>query len=162
VCTTNIWLILFKKNKIKCWLSSSFLFVLLFAFRDTISLCCPGCPRVHSVDQAGLKLRDPPTSASQVPGLNVWGQHRPQSSSFSLREARSILITPKRKLFSLRFYSDSREKQVWLPLFIVVERNPESTFNMGVKGSGRYKRTNRSFFWAGDSHTESTRGKAQS
>jgi hypothetical protein len=27
-------------------------------FRDGISLCRPGCPGTHSVDQAGLKLRN--------------------------------------------------------------------------------------------------------
>ena len=32
------------------------LFVCLF-FRDRISLCSPGCPGTHSVDQAGLKLQ---------------------------------------------------------------------------------------------------------
>jgi hypothetical protein len=31
-----------------------------------VSLCGPGCPRTHFVDQAGLKLRHPPASASQV------------------------------------------------------------------------------------------------
>jgi hypothetical protein len=31
----------------------------------------PGCPGSHSVDQAGLKLRNPPASASQVLGLQV-------------------------------------------------------------------------------------------
>ena len=30
-----------------------------------------GCPRTHSVDQAGLKLRNLPASASQVLGLKV-------------------------------------------------------------------------------------------
>jgi hypothetical protein len=40
-----------------------------FAFRDRVSLCSPGCP--YSVDQAGLKLRNPPTSASQVLGLKA-------------------------------------------------------------------------------------------
>jgi hypothetical protein len=39
--------------------------------RDSVSLCSPGCPGTHSVDQAGLKLRNPPASASQVLGLNV-------------------------------------------------------------------------------------------
>ena len=29
-----------------------------------LSLCSPGCPGTHSVDQAGLKLRNPPASAS--------------------------------------------------------------------------------------------------
>ena len=41
--------------------SSSFFF-----FQDRVSLCSPGCPGTHSVDQAGLKLRNSPASASQV------------------------------------------------------------------------------------------------
>ena len=40
-------------------------------FRDRVSLCSPGCPGTHSVDQAGLELRNPPASASQVLGLKV-------------------------------------------------------------------------------------------
>jgi hypothetical protein len=31
-----------------------------FVFRDTVSLCSPGCPGTHFVDQAGLELRNPP------------------------------------------------------------------------------------------------------
>jgi hypothetical protein len=44
------------------------LFVCLFVlvFRDRVSLYSPGCPGTHSVDQAGLELRNPPASASQV------------------------------------------------------------------------------------------------
>ena len=38
----------------------------LFVFRDRVSLCSPGCPGTHFVDQPGLKLRNPPVSASQV------------------------------------------------------------------------------------------------
>ncbi|GAB1302799.1 MAP7 domain-containing protein 3 [Apodemus speciosus] len=34
-----------------------------------VSLCSPGCPGTHSVDQAGLELRNPPVSAWQVLGL---------------------------------------------------------------------------------------------
>jgi hypothetical protein len=30
-----------------------------------------GCPRTHFVDQAGLKLRNPPASASRVLGLKA-------------------------------------------------------------------------------------------
>jgi hypothetical protein len=46
--------------------------VCLFFFpRDRVSLCSPGCPGTHSVDQSGLELRNPPASASQVLGLNV-------------------------------------------------------------------------------------------
>jgi hypothetical protein len=47
------------------------LFVSLFVFRDRVSLCSPGCPGTHSVDQDGLKLRNLPASASQVLGLKV-------------------------------------------------------------------------------------------
>jgi hypothetical protein len=47
------------------------LFVWFLVFRDRVSLCSPGCPGTHSVDQAGLKLRSPPASASQVLGLKA-------------------------------------------------------------------------------------------
>jgi hypothetical protein len=39
-----------------------------FAFRDRVSLCSPSCPGTHSVDQAGLQLRNLPASASRVLG----------------------------------------------------------------------------------------------
>jgi hypothetical protein len=47
------------------------LFVYLLVFQDRISLCSPGCPGTHFVDQAGLELRNPPASASQVLGLKA-------------------------------------------------------------------------------------------
>jgi hypothetical protein len=51
-------------------LNISFLLLLLLLlflfFRDRVSLCSPGCPGTHSVDQAGLELRNPPASASRV------------------------------------------------------------------------------------------------
>jgi hypothetical protein len=40
-------------------------------FRDRVFLCSPGCPGTHSVDQAGLELRDLPASASLVLGLKA-------------------------------------------------------------------------------------------
>jgi hypothetical protein len=40
-------------------------------FRDRVSLYSPGCPGTHFVDQAGLELRNPPASASQVLGLKA-------------------------------------------------------------------------------------------
>jgi hypothetical protein len=40
-------------------------------FRDRVSLYSPGCPGTHSVDQAGLELRNPPASASRVLGLKA-------------------------------------------------------------------------------------------
>jgi hypothetical protein len=42
-----------------------FFFFFLFVFPDRVSLCSPGCPGTHSVDQAGLELRNPPASASE-------------------------------------------------------------------------------------------------
>jgi hypothetical protein len=42
-----------------------------FFFRDRVSLCSPGSPGTHFVDQAGLELRNPPASASHVLGLKV-------------------------------------------------------------------------------------------
>jgi hypothetical protein len=47
-----------------------FCFVLFF-FRDMVSLCNPGCPGTHAVDQAELELRNPPASASEVLGLKA-------------------------------------------------------------------------------------------
>jgi hypothetical protein len=41
-----------------------FLFLFLF-FWDRVTLCCLGCPGTHFVDQAGLKPRNLPVSASQ-------------------------------------------------------------------------------------------------
>jgi hypothetical protein len=43
----------------------------LFVFRDRVSLCSPGCPGTHFVDQAGHKHRNPPASASRVLGLQA-------------------------------------------------------------------------------------------
>jgi hypothetical protein len=40
-------------------------------FRDRVSLYSSGCPGTHSVDQAGLELRNPPASASRVLGLKA-------------------------------------------------------------------------------------------
>ena len=45
--------------------------LLLLLFRDRVSLYSSGCPGTHSVDQTGLKLRNPPASASQVLGLKT-------------------------------------------------------------------------------------------
>jgi hypothetical protein len=48
----------------------SFCFCFWF-FQDRVSLCSPGCPGTHSVDQAGLKLRNLPASASWMLGLKA-------------------------------------------------------------------------------------------
>jgi hypothetical protein len=44
----------------------SFVCLFCFVFRDRASLCSPVCPGTHSVDQAGLELRNLPASASRV------------------------------------------------------------------------------------------------
>jgi hypothetical protein len=46
-------------------------FLLACLFFKTGLLCNPGCHGTHFVDQAGLKLRNPPASASQVLGLKA-------------------------------------------------------------------------------------------
>jgi hypothetical protein len=46
-------------------------FFFFLVFQDRVSLCIPGCPGTPSVDQAGLELRNPPASASQVLGLKA-------------------------------------------------------------------------------------------
>jgi hypothetical protein len=48
----------------------SLIFFLLVFLRQGF-LCGPGCPGTHFVDQAGLKLRNSPASASQVLGLKA-------------------------------------------------------------------------------------------
>jgi hypothetical protein len=55
------------------WISSNRtnLFFFFFFFQDRVSLCSPRCPGTHSVDQAGLELRNPPASASRVLGLKA-------------------------------------------------------------------------------------------
>jgi hypothetical protein len=53
-----------------CLFVCLFLFV-LFCFPDRVSLGSLSCPGTHSVDQTGLKLRDPPASVSQVLGLKA-------------------------------------------------------------------------------------------
>jgi hypothetical protein len=46
-------------------------FFFFLVFRDRVSLCSPGCPGTHFVDQAGLELRNPPASTSRVLGLKA-------------------------------------------------------------------------------------------
>jgi hypothetical protein len=50
--------------------------VLFFVFEERVSLCSPGCPRTHFVDQAGLELRDRPASFC-LPIVETKGVHKP-------------------------------------------------------------------------------------
>ena len=54
-------------------------------FRDRNSLYAPGCPGTHSVDHAGLVLRNLPTSASQVLGLKLCTTNTLQILPFLVR-----------------------------------------------------------------------------
>jgi hypothetical protein len=74
------WVIAFAVSRAEIEIVSLPFFFFLFSFffpggrgvlRDRVSLCSPGCPGTHSVDQAGLELRDPPSSASGVLELKV-------------------------------------------------------------------------------------------
>ena len=47
-------------------------------------LCSPGCPGTHSIDQAGLKIRNPPASASQVLGSKACATTARQNILFLL------------------------------------------------------------------------------
>jgi hypothetical protein len=70
---------------------SCFLEVLLLTFFfswDRVSLYSPGCPGTHFVDQAGLKLRNPPASASWVLGLKVCATTPGSASYFLIAEYR--------------------------------------------------------------------------
>jgi hypothetical protein len=71
---------------------------MFLVFRDRISPCSPGCPGTHFVDQAGLELRNPPASASQVLGLQAC------ATTARLDE---MFLTPY--LSSLRMVSCSRD-----------------------------------------------------
>jgi hypothetical protein len=59
------------------------LFVCLVGFRDRVSLGSPGCPGTHFVDQAGLELRNPPASTSQVLDLKVCATTAQHNSFFT-------------------------------------------------------------------------------
>jgi hypothetical protein len=48
-----------------------FVCLFVFPFQDRVSLCSLDCPGSHSVDQAGLELRNLPASASRVLGLKA-------------------------------------------------------------------------------------------
>jgi hypothetical protein len=56
-----MFLVLFLLLFLFCFIS----FCFVFAFQDRVSLCSPGYPGTHSVDQAGLKLRNLSAFASQ-------------------------------------------------------------------------------------------------
>ena len=97
----NLFFLVYPNN---CSLSTSqykalsFLFVCFCFFQDRVSLCSSGCPATHSVDQAGLHLRNPPASASQkLVFLKTSGQKLVSSYLGKVRTAETdcILGVPK-------------------------------------------------------------------
>jgi hypothetical protein len=114
------------------------LFVCLNGFWDKVSLYSPGCPGTHFVDQAGLELRNPPTSASWVLGLkacaatpgllHVFYQNKKQPGYRALKYQYHGILKPTRTRprgsFTDRFkkwwlmfpmkHSDQKEKQLWV------------------------------------------------
>ena len=58
-----------RKFRVKC--TTWFIWFWFLVFGDKVSLCSPGYPGTYSVEQAGLELRDPRASASQVLGLKA-------------------------------------------------------------------------------------------
>jgi hypothetical protein len=74
-------------------------------FRDRVSPCSPGCPGTHFVDQAGLKLRNPPASAFQVLGLKACATTTRQDSPFLENEfLHFFLFSLSYSLFELLFF----------------------------------------------------------
>ena len=69
-------------NILQCFFFSFFFFFFFWLFRDRVSLYSPGCPGTHSVEQAGLELRNPPASASQVLGSKACATTTRLSSVF--------------------------------------------------------------------------------
>jgi hypothetical protein len=65
-------------------------FFFFFFFWDRVSLYSSGCPGTHFVDQAGLKLRNPPASACLVLGLKACAT----TPCFSCSYAYECLTTP--------------------------------------------------------------------
>jgi hypothetical protein len=71
-------------------------------FKTGFLYWAPGCPGTHSVDQAGLELRNPPATASQVLGLKacvttVWPLHL---NSWVLRkQGLAVPLTPTPHIF---------------------------------------------------------------
>jgi hypothetical protein len=71
------------------------LFVCLFVFcffETGVSLCSSGYPGTHSVDQAGLQLRNPPASASQVLGLKACATTAQQNKSLKKKVGVVVVV----------------------------------------------------------------------
>jgi hypothetical protein len=77
-----------------CFKILIYIYFYFLVFRDRVSLCGPGCPGTHCVDQAGLELRNPPASASSA-GIKGVHHQAPLIYTFKrgLRRGSSIYMT---------------------------------------------------------------------
>jgi hypothetical protein len=69
MCQRSLFLNIFTSDtEEQVYLTFIYLFIYLFIWGggDRVSLYSSGCSGTHSVDQAGLELRNPSASASQV------------------------------------------------------------------------------------------------
>jgi hypothetical protein len=64
------------------WLVGFWFFSFCFVFRDRVSLCSPGCPGTHFVNQAGLELRNLPASAQSFLKLTLLTEFLEKTSTF--------------------------------------------------------------------------------
>jgi hypothetical protein len=69
-------------------------FFFFFFFQDRVFLYSLGCPGTYSVDHAGLELRNPPASASQVLGLKAFAT-MPGKTPFSTQRVGCVVHLPK-------------------------------------------------------------------
>jgi hypothetical protein len=96
-----------------------FFIFIFFDFRGRVSLYSPGCPGTHSVDQAGLELRNLPASASQVLGLKA-------CATTARRKSRIFAVS---KLVSY-FYDYGKRYMLWCygqPVLVTYNKTTETT-----------------------------------
>ncbi|GAB1300807.1 Serine/threonine-protein kinase 38 [Apodemus speciosus] len=86
---------------------------------QVVSLYSPGCPGTHSVDQAGLELRNPPASASQVLGLQACATTARQAVGH-IRAERDILVEAD-SLWVVKMFYSFQDK---LNLYLIMEFLP--------------------------------------
>jgi hypothetical protein len=83
-------------------------FGLLLFFWDRVSLYSPGCSGTHFVDQAGLELRNPSSSASRVLGSKACATTPSLKSTFLIQHLLKYLcITTKWSWRKLRYLADT-------------------------------------------------------
>ena len=67
----NFSVLINKLHIVSCKSTGNIFVLFCFVFRGRVSLCNPDCPGTHSVDKAGLELRNPPASARPAKSLHL-------------------------------------------------------------------------------------------